>query len=258
MKNEQRGNLGMKLKYALGLFCAAGALLGSDVAQAVEPGKWYVRAGAGYVFPDNTTLSASGTTPGIRFNRVKLKGGFHGELALGRHLMGSINRTIVVRSELMFGYQYRKLSDGFVTENAAGGAQVAQRVGVESKVQSFIGMANLYFDLIEWYRFVPYVGFGAGISGNKVNGINFTNATVNNALQNFNISGRTETKLAWQLTAGTGYRFTQNLTGDLYWRYMNLGKIKTSNVTTPAGLGVGTLAGNLNSHSVMAGLRYAF
>jgi len=251
----------MKLKYALGLFCAAGALLTSDVTQAVETGKWYVRAGAGFVFPDNTTLDGSGHPQAIRFNRVKLKGGFNGDLALGRHLLGSINRTFVARGELMFGYQYRKLSDGFVTENAAfTGAELTTKVGVESKVQSFIGMANLYIDLIEWYRFVPYVGFGAGFSANKINDINFRNATVAGVIQNFTISGRTETKLAYQLTAGTGYRFTQHLTGDLYWRYMNLGKIKTSSTTNlPGGApGVGNLSGNLNSHSVMAGLRYAF
>ena len=250
----------MKLKLALGLFTAASALLLSDVANAyhtMPKYRWYARLGAGYTLPDNVTLTDPGKNGGapFRYSRVKINGGFVGDAALGFHFFR------MIRGEVMVGYLYRKLNDNAVpTTSGPGTGTLGNQVlssTVSSKVQSFVGMVNGYVDLLEWHHFIPYVGAGLGFSANKLDNV-VTNGQPAALLGQFTYQSRTETNLAWQLTAGTALRLTEEWTADLYYRYMNLGKIKSSTQNNLNYAYSGALSGNYNSHMVVLGVRYSW
>jgi opacity protein-like surface antigen len=250
----------MKLKLALGLFTAASALLLSDVASAyhsLPKHRWYARLAAGYTFPDNITLEDPGANGGaaFRYDRVKIKGGFTGDIALGFHFFR------MLRGEIMFNYVHRKISDNNVkilsSRDGVGALPNGQTTGiVESKVQSFVGMVNGYIDLLEWHRFIPYVGAGIGFSANKLDNVRAVSGPAN--LVNTTYLSRTNTDLAWQLTAGTAFHLTEQWTGDLYYRYMDLGKVKSSTQNNQNSIQRSAVAGNNNSHMVMLGVRYSW
>lgn len=225
-----------------------------------NPHQWYAKAAAGYTLPDNATLDSSGNgtlqNTIFRYKRVKANGGFAGDVALGYVLWGSVNRSFLARVELAFGYKDRKFDDTNVSvENTGVGAGFGNQTNniVNGKVQSFIGMANLFVDLFEWNRFVPFVGVGLGFSSNKTGDISVRD----NTTITYVVSGRAETKLAYSLYAGTGFKMTQDLTAEVFYRYTDLGKVKTSNTWRPQA-NSGSLSGKLTAHDVMAAVRWSF
>jgi opacity protein-like surface antigen len=250
----------MKLKLALGLFTAASALLLSDVATAyhsLPKHRWYARLAAGYTFPDNITLEDPGQSGGApyRYDRVKIKGGFTGDVALGFHFFR------MLRGEIMFNYINRKISDNSAKIQSGPGVFALpgnrQTTGtVDSKVQTFVGMVNGYIDLLEWHRFIPYVGAGVGFAANKLDNVRVTGNPA--ATVNITYSSRTNTELAWQLTAGTALHLTEQWTGDLYYRYMDLGKVKSSTQNNINDRFSGPVSGSYSSHMVMLGVRYSW
>lgn len=262
----------MKNKLAALLCVAASALTLSSTADATQVGKFYGRAAGGYIFSDNVTFDVSAQVPvglggGLteqRYNKAKTKGGFSGELAFGYDFKASVNRFPVVRAEVALGYKYRKVDDKNTayTQNVAAPNNVGTAT-VDAKVQSFTVMLNAYLDLIEYYRFVPYIGFGVGASFNKIGALNTrffvpANAGAVPPGTAETRNGRTQGSLAWQLTLGTAYRVTNDWSADLYYRYSDLGKIKTQRVSNAAA-GVNNFAtAKLNNHEVMVGVRYTF
>ena len=261
----------MKNKLAALLCVAASALTLSSTADATQVGKFYGRAAGGYIFSDNVTFDVQATVPGLpggteqRYNKAKTKGGFSGEIAFGYDFKASVNRFPVVRAELALGYKHRKVDD----KNTAYAQNVAipNNVGtatVDAKIQSFTVMLNAYLDLIEYYRFVPYVGFGVGASFNKIGALNTrffvpANAGAVPPGTAETRNGRTQGSLAWQLTLGTAYRVTTDWSADLYYRYSDLGKVQTQRETLNPVAGVNNFAtAKLNNHEIMVGVRYTF
>ncbi|MGN6670947.1 MAG: outer membrane protein [Candidatus Nucleicultricaceae bacterium] len=253
----------MKNKLAALLCVAASALTLSSVAEATQVGKFYGRLAGGYIFSDNVTFDIDTFNPAgpnaeqQRYNKVKTKGGFSGEVAFGYDFKASINRFPVVRGELAFGYKHRKVDDKNARYQAFAPAPGAVgTVAVDSKIQSFTLMANAYLDLIEYYRFVPYIGFGVGVSWNKLDALKTALAIGANPIVNETRPGKTQASLAWQLTAGTAYKFTPDWSLDLYYRYSDLGKVQTNRIVGNAY--DDKAVAKLNNHEVMVGVRYTF
>ena len=82
--------------------------------------------------------------------------------------------------------------------------------------------ANAYWDFHNSSKFTPYIGGGLGMG--------FINS-------NYDIHGRNgesmsassmNTVFAWNVGAGCSYAFTDNVSADLAYRYVGLGKNKTS------------------------------
>jgi opacity protein-like surface antigen len=264
MKAVFRGKVNtMKNKLAALLCVAAGALTLSPTADATQVGKFYGRAAGGYIFSDNVTFDVSANIPGgggtleQRYNKSKTKGGFSGEVAFGYDFKASVNRFPVVRAEVALGYKNRKVDDKNTAYNQNPGAIVGTAT-TDAKIQSFTVMLNAYLDLIEYYRFVPYVGFGVGASFNKIGTLNtrlfVPGAPVGGAPEVRN--GRTQGSLAWQLTLGTAYRVNTDWSADLYYRYSDLGKVQTQKIAGAASNNFATA--KLNNHEVMVGVRYTF
>lgn len=265
--NQQRHDEGtkvkmMKNKLAALLCVAAGVLTLSSVAEATQVGKFYGRLAGGYVFSDNVTFDIDTFNPAgpnaqqERYNKVKTKGGFSGEIAFGYDFKASVNRFPVVRGELAFGYKHRKIDDKNARYQMFAPLAQTGTVAVDSKIQSFVLMANAYLDLIEYYRFVPYIGFGVGVSWNKLDAVKSGIKIGVNPVVNETRPGKTQAALAWQVTAGTAYKLTPDWSLDVYYRYSDLGKIQSQKIVASAY--DDKVVSKLNSHEVMIGVRYTF
>ena len=252
----------MKNKLAALLCVASSTLALSSVAEATHVGNLYGRIAGGYIFSDNMTFDVdavgSGQTIQQRYNKAKTKAGFSGEVAFGYNFKASVNRFPVVRGELAFGYKNRKVDDKNANYRAFQPAALAGNVAVDATVQSFVVMANLYLDLVEYYRFVPYIGFGVGGSFNKISQLKGDIVAPAGApVVQERYNGRTQGSLAWQLTAGTAYKITKDWAIDVYYRYSDLGKVKTQDNAANANINDPAIA-KMNNHEIMFGVRYTF
>lgn len=111
-------------------------------------------------------------------------------------------------------------------------------------------MMNTYYDYNYSDNLIPYIGFGVGYAHIKTSGSVFMPISVWNTSHTENVKD-TEDNFAWNLTVGTGYKITENITTDLGYRYTNYGDIKANSTT-------GSSKYNLDSHELYAGARYSF
>ena len=91
-------------------------------------------------------------------------------------------------------------------------------------LSSWVGLANLYFDLGTWYGFTPFIGAGVGFSHNMID--NFIDVNTPNGSVAFGPS-ENNTDFAWAVHAGLAYDVTQNFKIELAYRYLNMGEGKT-------------------------------
>ena len=129
-------------------------------------------------------------------------------------------------------------------------------IEVDAEISALSAMANVIYDF-PMQGFTPFVGFGLGISKNKI--FDIRNTAMNGPNAGLAVIGRGDstTKLAWQLILGTEVPLQGNLSLNLAYHYADLGKVRTASnsyagVTTPAS------EGDLRIHDFRVGLRYAF
>jgi opacity protein-like surface antigen len=103
--------------------------------------------------------------------------------------------------------------------------------------------------------FVPYFGGGIGLSKNKLGTITRPNSS---------IGGKTVEELAYKLSAGTLFSLKENLSLDVAYQYVNLGKFKSSvaafnsSGASQADLKEALNGGEIKSHEITIGLQYKF
>jgi opacity protein-like surface antigen len=137
-----------------------------------------------------------------------------------------------------------------------------------SKVQTNTWILSGRYNLTEIGIITPYLGVGAGMSWNKLKDSTVTYSTSSISNAPFKIKhGATNTDFAWQVMAGAKFRLNPNLSFITEYKYMDLGKMKTSNRYTVTTALLNTLGevvqdpvskGKLRSSNVMVGLRYQF
>ena len=139
------------------------------------------------------------------------------------------------RSDITFDYR------GDFKDNDFGGA----------KFRNWSAMLNGYVDFnLPFIRpLIPYIGAGAGIAQNKINGttVNVTGGTVNS------ITGSTKDQFAWQAMAGGSFYLSPALALDVGYRYFHGGKAEGGVVT-----GFPTRTGDFDTHEIVGSLRFGF
>jgi opacity protein-like surface antigen len=131
-----------------------------------------------------------------------------------------------------------------------------------AKIKPRIGLVNGYVDLgglagLPLSSAQPYLVGSLGASRNQLDHINLSTpggpsfATIN---------GRTTTRFAWGVGAGLGIPLGRFVTFDLMYKYLDLGRVESSNLFTSGGTTVQAtpIAANLHVHTVTAGLRFGF
>lgn len=96
---------------------------------------------------------------------------------------------------------------------------------------------------------VPYIGAGAGIAQNKLNG---TTATIGGTTV-ASITGSTKDQFAWQAMAGTSYYLSRTVALDVGYRYFHGGSAESGTAT-----GFPTHHGDFNAHEVIGYIRIGF
>jgi opacity protein-like surface antigen len=116
-------------------------------------------------------------------------------------------------------------------------------------LSAWTGLVNAYVEAGNFSGFTPYVGAGIGWS------YLMTSDAASDSPGNYR--GDNTWNFAWALMAGVGYDFTEQLTLDLNYRYLNLGDAQT---IAPAGTpGSGILEWNdIAAHEIRVGMRYTF
>jgi opacity protein-like surface antigen len=166
--------------------------------------------------------------------------------------------------------EYRGKSGIGVNDNLSfqGFTTINQTNTYRGDLSSFVGMANAYVDLGTFCALgclTPYVGAGVGLARNEISGV------TDQGVQNFPLLGGTssptfgyaannsKTNVAYALMAGVGYEINKNLTLELGYRYLNLGKAESGLIQNAF------LAGqtsrplklrDIDSHDIKIGMRW--
>ncbi len=96
-----------------------------------------------------------------------------------------------------------------------------------AKLSSYVGLANVYFDVLTWHGITPYAGAGVGIANVHLSSASERGTLIDvNAAATpivFNAPGGTKTNFAWAVTTGISYDLTTDVKLDLSYRYLNIG-----------------------------------
>ncbi|MFI4976524.1 MAG: outer membrane protein, partial [Caulobacterales bacterium] len=172
-----------------------------------------------------------------------------------------------LRIELEGGYRSGQL--GAVNDSASrpigaichiGGATCGHPSGL---IHGLTIMGNVLFDVLPDSPVDPFFGAGAGIINYRVeaNGV-FSEADGDplSPAQNFEMSA-SDNKFAYQGIAGLAFRITDQLSGDLTYRYLGTqDAFLNTHGTGPGGnaLELGVINGVVRDQSITVGLRYLF
>jgi opacity protein-like surface antigen len=154
-----------------------------DVVEVESVNGWYLTVGGGAIWPSGQNLHINGTD----FNgHLGYGGGFSVDGGIG-YDFGAI------RAELTYGYSDPSLNDVYV--NRAGDFDASGKVNKNDV------MASLYWDVIPFGRFTPYIGGGIGYTNlstpsGTVSGVRFGSDNVG--------------LLGWQAKLGLSYAMAYN------------------------------------------------
>lgn len=123
-------------------------------------------------------------------------------------------------------------------------------------LESWLGLANVYIDLVTWRGLTPYVGGGIGLAYVDVQGFKDVNVPNNSVF--YGDKDTSTTNFAWALYAGVSYDVTDQLTLDFAYRYSDLGDAKTGRATAYDGSDSysGLEIQDIVSHDLLFSARY--
>lgn len=166
------------------------------------------------------------------------------------------------RAEVMFGFRGER---DFTGEPAIyQGSLVGTDTGLapppvtedpmHTSLKTYTLMFNVYKDLGQFGRFVPYVGAGIGMAYHQLDDIYFSD---NPALTN-RIRGNNDLAFAWSLMAGVGVQLTDRAILDVGYRYIDTGSISSQRSDTGFNVNPAVKFDDLSAHELKVGLRYHF
>jgi len=223
-------------------------------APPADFGGWYLRGDIGFsnqrVERLNNVLDANNTSsvPNLGFNTAGIFG-----LGVGYQVNNWFRADVTG--------EYRGNSPFFGTNRITYVGGVGTETYHATKSE-WVVLANAYVDLGTWWSITPFIG--AGVGGARVGIANFTDqGIVNNgggALPGLAFGDNaSKWNLAWALHAGLAYKVSPNFTGELAYRYLEMGDgltgdlrafDGTNNVFNP------TTFKNLTSHDLKLGVRW--
>lgn len=161
-------------------------------------------------------------------DETKTKAG--GALAVGYDF--SYNFNVPVRAEL----EYAAYGNVSKKENVFG-------IDLEGKVGLQTLLANVYYDIVKWNDFTPYVGAGLGMA--------FVKTEVKEPVSGLNADD-TKTVFAGQIGLGCAYAINESISVDLGYRYLMMGKGDIELLGQKVG------ESDTDAHQFMLGVRFTF
>lgn len=152
--------------------------------------------------------------------------------------------------------EYRGDSAFFASDSYPGGVGFTAGTNeYTANVSSWLGLANAYWDIVNWCGFTPYVGAGIGFATISVDGLKDVNVPQGSV---FYAADGTTTNFAWAIHAGLAYDVSPQLVIDLSYRYADLGNASSGVVSAFDGTGSYSHVAirDITSNDVMLGVRY--
>ena len=185
---------------------------------------------------------------------------FGGGLALGYDFQP--NFGVPIRTEVEYAIRSRSEGDDSYDERISpeeGEPFILNHEGsMKFDIQTIF--VNLFIDFDTGTPFTPYLGGGVGAAFIKAKG-SMKISESGTALFDES-SSNSETNFAFNLAAGVGYDFNENLTFDLGYRYTDFGKAETGknrwDSPSPDAPEFYNFDANLSAHEVLLAVRYTF
>lgn len=140
------------------------------------------------------------------------------------------------------------------TADFGGGATFRQDLKIRSESYLLMGIYDHALD----QNWALYAGAGIGLARNRSNG----NQGLNNPGGNGFFPAATKSNTAWALTAGVSRKLTANVTGDIGYRFVDLGRADTGTTDASfAAVGMNPnerLESKLRTHELRVGVNYSF
>ena len=215
-------------------------LFASKTSDAGDDGSYYFKGEIGYGFPnDPSQVSGTGVAATNESNDDFRKYG----IGFGIEPDGP------VRVDFSFGYSQEMKA----TSN--GSFNTTARVSAKN----YLVMINAYYDFEEVEQgFVPYISGGLGLSRMVTDDSSSTNAA---GTINVSEGGEAKNNLGWALGFGAAIKMEENVSLDIGYRFLTMGKAEQSGVFsgTPAQpSNSGARMDNLFAHELYLGLRIGF
>lgn len=241
-----------------------------------EARRFYVRAALGHEWARDATFHDRSCSPGSRTayfgcipgsdgKRIGAYGDFGkswaGELAIG------VRALPALRVELAVSHR-----PGFSFSGESNFLNAGSHQDVEADVTQSAIMAMAFIDIapllkMEFGRFEPFVGGGAGIARNHISKVRYSFPDLSNQPAWTETSGGTNWDLAWTATAGTALRIAPHSLLEFSYRYSDYGEIKTPSGKMRVKRGgpsyepdvvAGGTKAKLRSHGLYLGFRQEF
>ena len=211
------------IKRTIRSLCVTGALVVASNCVMAQGNSWYVAGGLGVSFANDVDIKQLGATISTDFDT-----GAMATAAIGHNFEN-------LRIEGEFAYMQNDVS-----------SLKAFGVGVDASgdVSTASLMANVYYDFDTGSKWKPFIGAGAGYSSVSINSL---------SAGGFLLADDDTGVFAYQLKAGIGYGFTENLDGTLGYRFF--GTADGDFVDTS---GTPFTADGLQNHVIELGVRYRF
>jgi opacity protein-like surface antigen len=119
------------------------------------------------------------------------------------------------------------------------------------KIKSLVTMVNAYYDIVEYNGFAPYLTLGAGISRNKVIGMQYSHDYSEAH------PSRKKVNFVYKVGLGTRYSISENIAFDLRYQFVDLGKIK-SGYSNDEDCYINVHKGRLRANQFLVGVIYKF
>ena len=245
------------MKQKLLFAAAAAALMATPALASAQDSGWYLRGNAGYGVNADTEFT----------------GGLVGE----NESVGDFAYSLGLGYEI--GNGFRMELDGTSLWTDLGKIDSLPQSYAKLRTNSL--MLNAIYDFNNTGRLQPYVGAGLGLVQGDLSAVasDFPSGTVGtpgtvlvpstacpgprNGGDSFNCAfDDKDNNFGWQVLAGLGYAITDNLTWDTNYKYQDGGDltvqgVRTNNVSG-ATTNITTELDNINTHTVMTGIRYRF
>jgi opacity protein-like surface antigen len=213
----------------------------------------YFRIDAGAGFSSNTGLSDTDA-----FNPNASLGGvtYNGDAGISALASAGIGVRLspIFRIDLTASYMpwFRFSGQDSLGLGTMASAKIKPRVGLVNGYVDLGGLAGLPLSSAQ-----PYLVGSIGASRNQIDTINFSTA---GGPAFASINGRTTTELAWGLGGGIGIPLGRFVTFDMMYKYLDLGRVQSSNLLITGGTTIQAtaVAADLHVHTVTAGLRFGF
>lgn len=155
-------------------------------------------------------------------------------------------------------FEYRGDAAFFANDSYPDNGSGAGTNEYTADVKSWLGLANVYWDIYNWCGITPYVGAGIGWATISVEGLKDIN-TVQGAT--WYGADKTTTNFAWALYAGASIELSPQVALDLSYRYADLGNAKSGTVSDATGTYPSyshVAIKDITSNDFLLGVRYQF